>query len=612
VDSQFRFKETYLRVRFQVESAIRGVAVGTVEVTTSGNSGSGCGYPFEMNGRYVVYAGRGPDNALETSLCSRTRRVENAVEDLSLFGSLATAPPVARVFGQLGLRESAPLLSDSRLGPLAGARVILEGRDGTWETVSDKDGRYQFVGLPAGSYEVKLLLAPESMAQFHPPSIKVKLVERGCAVANAYAQVQGRISGTLSDAEGRPVPARLVEILPEAMSPLESRTWELPSAVTAEDGHYQFENLPSGRYVVGVNLRSSPHPLLSEQVVYPRTYFPSAVVRSEAQVVELTAGGEQRGVDIVLPGPLKKREVHGIVVWSDGKRAKGVNVLLSNPEYGSFNAEYGQSDADGAFSIAGYEDLPYVIVASSSNDSNGKPLRGGLNSLPTPVKGEQTIVTLPDPAALKGRIVDSRGRPLPKVEVELIFEEARGWEAARKSPYSLRATSDPEGRFEITGLSPRRYVLAVHASSPPRSSEETESEYPPAFYPGTGDRNLASVIEIKEGQQAELLDFVMPERLTPETVEGIVVWPDDRAVQGGSVLAEDGDFPGWTYVASVPIAPDGRFALPLFAGRHYVIRAVTNKDQQGRESLWPIEIKPVEVFVNSQSKGLTLRMSALP
>jgi hypothetical protein len=65
-------------------------------------------------------------------------------------------------------------------------------------------------------------------------------------------------------------------------------------------------------------------------------------------------------------------------------------------------------------------------------------------------------------------------------------------------------------------------------------------------------------------------------------------------------------------VASVPIAPDGRFALPLFAGRHYVIRAVTNKDQQGRESLWPIEIKPVEVFVNSQSKGLTLRMSALP
>ena len=46
VDAGFRTRETYLRVRFQVESAFRGVAAGTVEITTSADSGGGCGYPF--------------------------------------------------------------------------------------------------------------------------------------------------------------------------------------------------------------------------------------------------------------------------------------------------------------------------------------------------------------------------------------------------------------------------------------------------------------------------------------------------------------------------------------------------------------------------------------
>src|SRR6188768_4079571 len=137
------FRRATLRVRFQVESAFRGVAVGTVEVTTSADSGGGCGYPFELNGRYVVYGYREAGNSLGTSICTRTRRVENAAEDLSFFKGLSTAPPGARIYGQLGLREEVPLLSKARTGPLAGARVILEGPGGLRETRSDEQGWYQ-------------------------------------------------------------------------------------------------------------------------------------------------------------------------------------------------------------------------------------------------------------------------------------------------------------------------------------------------------------------------------------------------------------------------------------------------------------------------------------
>jgi hypothetical protein len=610
VNSQLNVTETYLRVRFQVESAFRGVAVGTVEIMTSADSGGGCGYPFELNRRYVVYAHRGPNNLLSTSICSRTRRVENAAEDVSFFRSLVTAPPLARVFGQLGFRENVPLLAKPRLGPLAGARVVVEGTGRLWETQSDEQGRYEIPGLPAGTYEVKPQLGPGSLAQFYPPSTEVKLVERGCAQANAYAQIDGRISGRLTDGDGVAVPDQTVDIMPEGMSPLEGRTWELPTAITKKDGTYELAALPSGRYVVGVNLRSPPRPLLPGRVVYPRTYFPSAGERSEAQVIELTAGMEQRGVNIVLPKPLERRKIRGTVLWSGGKRVKRANVMLSNPEYGAAYNTFVQSDDNGAFAIDAYEGLPYVITAASNNDPNGKPLQGRINSSPTSADGEPITVTLPYPATLQGRLVDALGKPQANVEVELILEETRDWETAFKSPLSIRVRSDSRGMFKMAGLAPRRYVLAIHASSPPRQYEQYE--YPPAYYPGTGNRNFATVIPIGEGQQVELSDFVLPERLVPEIVQGIVVWPDDRPVQSGSVTVEDLDFPGWTHVASGPIAPDGRFELPLFVGRRYVIQAVTNKDQEGRDLLWLLEAKSAEILVDAKSRGLKVLMPILP
>ena len=247
--------------------------------------------------------------------------------------------------------------------------------------------------------------------------------------------------------------------------------------------------------------------------------------------------------------------------------------------------------------------------ANSSSGPDGKPFKGRINSAKIPVQENPVVVTFPSPATIKGRLVDAHGEPVKNIEVELILEETRGWEAAFKSSHSVRVVPDEKGHFEMTGIAPRRYVLAVHASVPP--GRYAPDEYPPAFYPGVADRTQASVIEIKEGQHAELSDFALPDRLIPEVVEGTVVWPDGRAVQNAYLSAEDTDFPGWSSVADGPVAADGRFALPLFAGRRYVIRATTYEDQHGRKSLWKLETKPVEILLDSKSTPLALRMSEL-
>src|SRR5688572_5968525 len=335
-DPVFRnYTHTSLRVRFEVEAGFRGVEGRTVELETDADFGGGCGYAFEMNRRYVVYAHKGSDNVLSTSICSRTRRAENAAEDLSFLSGVGTAPAFARIFGQLEYREDVPLLSKPRIGPLAGARVVIEGTGRSWETHSDDQGRYEISGLPGGAYEVKPQPGPGSLARFYPPSTNVKVVERACVAVNAYAQVHGRISGRLTSGNGAPVPDQTIRIMPEAVSPLDARSWELPYAITKEDGSYEFATLPSGRYVLGVNVASPPQPFRPDDAVYPRTYFPSARERADAQVIALIAGSERRDVDIVLPRPLQKRTIQGTVLWTDGKRVKGAGVSLSNPEYGA-------------------------------------------------------------------------------------------------------------------------------------------------------------------------------------------------------------------------------------------------------------------------------------
>lgn len=72
-------------VGFQAYSVWKGPALTTLVVTTARGSAS-CGYPFEVGREYLVYSG-GTWDALEVSLCSRTRLLSEADEDLAALGS---------------------------------------------------------------------------------------------------------------------------------------------------------------------------------------------------------------------------------------------------------------------------------------------------------------------------------------------------------------------------------------------------------------------------------------------------------------------------------------------------------------------------------------------
>jgi len=77
-------------VRFDVLRSWKGASARAVVWTAP--VGSACGYPFEVGHTYLVFARRGADGALWTSICGRTRPADEAAADLALLDAYA-APP---------------------------------------------------------------------------------------------------------------------------------------------------------------------------------------------------------------------------------------------------------------------------------------------------------------------------------------------------------------------------------------------------------------------------------------------------------------------------------------------------------------------------------------
>jgi hypothetical protein len=73
-----------VHVTLNVERSWKGPLTDEIEVRTAISSAS-CGFTFEENQEYLVYANGDPDD-LEVSLCSRTTPLQNASADLAAFG----------------------------------------------------------------------------------------------------------------------------------------------------------------------------------------------------------------------------------------------------------------------------------------------------------------------------------------------------------------------------------------------------------------------------------------------------------------------------------------------------------------------------------------------
>jgi hypothetical protein len=238
------------------------------------------------------------------------------------------------------------------------------------------------------------------------------------------------------------------------------------------------------------------------------------------------------------------------------------------------------SDAAGAFRI---EDVgpgqyiatfgvPHGFLEPQRWEPASKPFHVAAGG--NPVKLQIPLMPL---GSLRGRVLDSDGRPVPRVRVELYQVHYAG---------GAIMTTDSEGRFSADALMPGAYHLRarpVLADTPlarqqkdvsPIPTQPSEGErwnWAPTYFPDTTDIGSAATIVVWEG--ADLGGYEIHLRSAPVyNLRGVVL--DDEGKPAVGVVLRLLSETGWSAAdAEVQSSQGGAFEFPSVRSGQWRIRA---------------------------------------
>jgi hypothetical protein len=255
------------------------------------------------------------------------------------------------------------------------------GITGTKTITTDQSGVYQLDGLPPGDYTLQLAVPDNQAAGFFDDEgslVKVHLDSDGLVEHNFDLFWNGRIGGHVKDDLGNPAHIWVMLLSADGSS--------LPGNVnffllTSRDGSYQVKKIPPGRYIIVVD-PDGPY----DEWPYDIKYYPSALHARDAQILELGAGQEIKGIDFTVPR-LKERAVQVRVTWPNGSAAAGAHIcaLYENTErYGALENASGIKDTDqnGLAVIRMYGNSRVRVFAEHSVDNAKKERTGTYYSHP--------------------------------------------------------------------------------------------------------------------------------------------------------------------------------------------------------------------------------------
>lgn len=356
------------RVRFDVDEIFKGISLKKIEIKT-GSGGGDCGYNFAKGQKYLVYAYRDPKTGdLTASICSRTRPLDKAAEDIEYFHSLQTAKPGSTVFGfvvqQFRRRNNDPYKEPV---PLSNIPVTIEGASGKRETATDAKGEYRLTDLSAGDYAVRLGV-PANLWGYEEGR-KIKVSDKGCAAASFALETKTILSGKLLDENSVPLPKTSVELIPvEQLNQKGIRDYKF--AYTDDSGEFLFRSITNGKYYLGIRFNGSADVTFP----YPQTFYPGTLNVNEAVPITISEGQILENYDFRLPQKLPLRKIEGIVVYPDGTPAANASISINETEYFysySFRG-VGRTDDEGKFSfdlVDGIRYLAQPVVSAKDTPS---------------------------------------------------------------------------------------------------------------------------------------------------------------------------------------------------------------------------------------------------
>jgi protocatechuate 3,4-dioxygenase beta subunit len=261
-----------------------------------------------------------------------------------------------------------------------------------------------------------------------------------------------RITGTVADSQGRPasgIPVQLMTRLGNGVS--SSR-----GGMVSQDGSFTIAGVAPGEY--SIEVRQMPRN--GESVTDRDVEFASVPI--------VVSGADVAGVRVVLgPGAT----ISGRVVW-DGNSRLPTNpgrVMLQQADPNTIStftthSENGTIGIDNRFQLTGASGRVFLMggtggwvlksVMVDGRDITDEPL-----DLTGKASVSDVVITMTDrPAALSGQISDGRG-PLARAVVVIVPADDMATAKAARLTRMLR--TNPEGRYQLRGLRPERYLVAA-------------------------------------------------------------------------------------------------------------------------------------------------------
>jgi hypothetical protein len=341
------------RVTFVVRESFKGIGERVVDVFT-GSGGGDCGFGFTTGSSYLVFAGRSPTTGrLGTGTCSKTALLSWSNDQLKLLRR------VPQSSGEPTLLQGSVTRYPFRNGPsdwareaVPGLRVQLMGQQGTWETRTAVDGRFEF-RAPLGRYRLTVESGDGYYSQPDASAgLDVRLVDaKACSPIDIRLWSNGRVRGRLIDSAGRPVSFLTLDIAKRADS---FRPYPEAQTMTDREGRFAFDRLAPGDYNIGLTLRTFVGRKNGDFAI---TFGADAQV-SVGIEAELDAG------TIRLPGTIHVQSVTGVVVDDVGEPVPNAEVRAVTPgrNLGVSSAPV-VTDALGQFEIAVVGGRAHQLVA---------------------------------------------------------------------------------------------------------------------------------------------------------------------------------------------------------------------------------------------------------
>jgi protocatechuate 3,4-dioxygenase beta subunit len=280
--------------------------------------------------------------------------------------------------------------------PLKKARILLQNDDDNsadpYIAITDVEGRFLITGIRAGRYSMRIeregFLSKSYGEEGAGDSSSILSLKPGQQLNDLIFRLQkcAVISGRVLDDDGEPARFVSVEAIVRSTHRGKISTQSVKAATTNDLGEYRLFDLDPGSYFVSASVEqrgwttigkvSVDNSILKSVGGYIPTYYPSSGDISRASTVEVKAGGEVPGVDIIL---LRQRSytVRGqvIIAATDHPLSSGLIAVELFPAgadaSGLRDMRQAQADAKtGEFEISDVPPGNYKHAAANQDERN--------------------------------------------------------------------------------------------------------------------------------------------------------------------------------------------------------------------------------------------------